>query len=245
MRLSLALLFIVLFMAGCSSVPPKNPDDPWKDYNRDMFAFNDSLDRGIVKPVARAYEEYTPTPINNGISNFFSNLGDVWIGINNTLQGKIGNAFSDAGRFTVNTTIGIFGLFDVASSIGLEKNNEDLGQTLAAWGWEDSRYFVVPFLGPSTVRDFGGSSIESNNAPLEYLTDLSDDELLALTVVDLIDFRAELLATEDALGDVQYGRYELIRDAYMERRRFLIHDGKPPAKQEDDLLNELELLDQL
>src|SRR5665647_608258 len=140
-------------LGGCATTGGGNPDDPLERYNRAMFNFNDGLDKAIIKPVASGYKAVMPEVARTGVTNFFSNLGDIWIGINNILQGKIGAGASDFGRFAINTTAGILGLFDVASNAGLEKHNEDFGQTLGRWGMGSGAYVVLPILGPSNVRD--------------------------------------------------------------------------------------------
>lgn len=142
----------VVLASGCASTP-RNPDDPLEGYNRAMFTFNEKVDKAVLKPVAEAYDYVTPKPVKIGVGNFFSNLADPWIGLNNLLQGKPAEALSDWMRFMVNTVFGFAGLLDIASEAQLPKHDEDFGQTLAVWGVGEGPYFVVPFFGPRTVRD--------------------------------------------------------------------------------------------
>ncbi|MGM0676103.1 MAG: MlaA family lipoprotein [Pseudomonadota bacterium] len=234
-----ALFACALLMTGCATVPPesKDPRDPWEGYNRAMFQFNDAVDRAVLKPVAKGYDKVTPQPVRNSIGNFFSNLGDVHNLANNTLQFKFHDAASDLTRMIMNTSFGLFGLFDVATPMGLEKSNEDFGQTLGTWGVPSGPYFVVPFRGPSTVRDAPAELVDGRIHPLYYHDDVSQRN--SLVALRLVDIRAGLLPTERALEGMATDRYMAIRNAYLDRREYLVTDGAPSDAQRD-MLRELE-----
>lgn len=227
---SVYLLLLVLLLAllgGCASVPgPPDERDPFESYNRAMFTFNDSVDKAVVRPVAQAYKDYMPNIVQTGISNFFDNIGDLTVMVNNLLQFKIENAVSDFGRILWNSTVGIFGLIDVASHMGLQKHDEDFGQTLAVWGVPDGPYIVLPLLGPSNGRDTVG-----------LVGDIYVDPLFAIDentiywgaiVLRFIDTRADLLSASRVLEQAAIDPYIFMRDAYLQHRRNLVYDGNPP-----------------
>ena len=215
-------------LVGCATAGV-NPDDPLEGYNRAMFSFNDTVDKAVLKPVAQGYKAVMPRVARTGVSNFFSNLGDVWIGINNVLQGKLGAGVSDFCRVAVNTTVGILGLIDVASDAGLEKHNEDFGQTLGRWGVGSGAYVVLPFLGASSVRDgFGTLVVDWHGDPLWRVNDIPvRNELYGAR---LIDTRARLLDASNLLEKAALDRYAYTRSAYLQRRRSLVYDGNPPRE---------------
>ncbi|WP_428820410.1 MlaA family lipoprotein [Microbulbifer sp. MCCC 1A16149] len=215
-----------------SSAEEPEDRDPWEGFNRAMFRFNDTADRWFLKPAAVSYRQVTPIFMQTGVSNFFSNLREINNILNDVLQWKWGQAGNDTGRFLVNSTVGLVGLFDVAQHMGLEPSDgEDFGQTLAAWGAPSGPYVVMPFIGPSTVRDVPGVVVEWYTNPLTYVDDTTVE--YSLKVVDLVQFRASLLQAESLL---QGDRYVLMRDAYLQRREFLINDGE----QEDDFGGDLD-----
>ena len=224
----LGLLLLLTALGGCATTGG-NPHDPLEGYNRAMFSFNEGVDKAIVKPVASGYKTVMPEFARTGVTNFFSNLRDPWIGVNNILQGKVGAGASDFGRFAVNTTVGILGLFDVASNAGLEKHNEDFGQTLGRWGVGSGAYVVLPILGPSSVRD--GLSllvVDWRGDPLWYVGNIpTRNELVG---VRLVDNRANLLDTSRLAEEAALDQYAYVRDAYLQRRRSLIYDGDPPPE---------------
>ena len=224
----LLLLGALAALGGCATAGG-NPDDPLEGYNRAMFKFNDGVDKAIIKPVASGYKAVMPEFARTGVTNFFSNLGDVWIGINNVLQGKPRAGASDFGRFAINTTVGIFGLFDVASNAGLDKHNEDLGQTLGRWGVGSGAYVVLPILGPSTVRDgFSRLAVDWHGDPLWYVGNVpTRNELYGVRVVDT---RASLLDASRLAEEAALDQYTYVRSAYLQRRRSLIYDGNPPRE---------------
>ena len=226
--LGVSLLTALVGLGGCATTGG-NPDDPLEGYNRAMFRFNDGVDKAIIKPVASGYKAVMPEFARTGVTNFFSNLGDVWIGVNNMLQGKLGAGASDFGRFAINSTVGILGLFDVASNAGLDKHNEDFGQTLGRWGMGSGAYVVLPILGPSTVRDgISRLAIDWHGDPLWYVGNIpTRNELLGVRAVDS---RANLLDAGRLAEEAALDPYAYVRSAYLQRRRNLIYDGNPPRE---------------
>ncbi len=226
--LRLSLLAALVGLGGCATTGG-TPGDPLEGYNRAMFGFNEGVDKAIIKPLASGYKTVMPEFARTGVTNFFANLGDLWIGINNILQGKVGAGVSDFGRFAMNTTVGILGLFDAASDVGLEKHNEDFGQTLGRWGMGSGAYVVLPILGPSSVRD--GLSllvVDWHGDPLWYMNNIpARNELVALRVVDI---RANLLEASRLAEEAALDHYAYVRDAFLQRRRSLIYDGDAPPE---------------
>ena len=208
-----------------------DPKDPLQAYNRVMFAFNERADQYALKPVAKAYRFITPKPVQFVVGNFFSNLGDLWTGFNNLLQGKGKAAASDTARFFVNSTLGFLGFADVATEMGLEKHNEDLGQTLGWWGVPSGPYFVIPLLGPSTIRDATSRLVDVYGQPFMW-QDGHEALKWSLWTVDKVHTRASLLDAEGALNDAALDKYTLMRDGWLARRRNQVYDGDPPD--EDD-----------
>ncbi|WP_093279793.1 VacJ family lipoprotein [Pseudoxanthomonas sp. CF125] len=195
--------------------------DPWERYNRKMHRFNIAADRSVARPVARAYVKVVPAPVRSGVSNFFDNLGQPATAVNALLQGKVKHSAQALGRFVVNSTIGVAGIFDPASRMKLPERDEDFGQTLATWGWRRSRYFELPFFGPSTVRDAFGIAGDLPLQPLSYVE--ADKVRLGLKAIGLIDMRARLLAF-DSLKDEVIDDYLLVRDTWSQHRNFRIKE---------------------
>jgi phospholipid-binding lipoprotein MlaA len=222
MRKLLAPLVALLFV-GCAAAPQK-PDarDPWERFNRASFAFNDHLDRAVTKPAAKAYKKVMPRFVRTGISNALNNINAPSTIVNDLLQGKFGQAGRDTGRFLLNSTLGLGGLFDPASAAGFDLNDEDFGQTLGAWGVKSGPYVMIPFLGPSTVRDTFARFPDQFTYPVNYLED--DSTRYIIRGVELLDLRADLLDL-DAQLEKSYDRYAFVRNAWLQRREFKVRDG--------------------
>jgi phospholipid-binding lipoprotein MlaA len=234
MRLLTLLLLCISFSAYAAE------EDPWEGWNRDVFTFNETLDKYALKPVAQAYRNVTPVVVDDAITNVFSNLGEPLIVINDVLQGKFLQALSDTGRFIVNSTVGILGIFDVASHIGLAKHAEDFGQTLAYWGVESGPYVMLPVLGPSTLRDTAGFTVDTF-AFLEAdpRTHAIDNSTVYYSTVygQYLDLRADFIPAE---GIITGDRYSFIRSLYLQRRDFLINDGQTSRNEDDDFDEEFD-----
>lgn len=233
----LCLAVLALATSGCATHTHVRPDprDPLEPLNRATFAFNEAFDRALARPVARGYRRITPDPLERSVANFFSNAAYPTVLVNNLLQGKWSAALSDSGRLLLNTTVGFGGLFDPASDIGLARHDEDFGQTLGRWGVPPGAYLVVPFLGPSTLRDGFGSLIDEFTEPRQYLED--DSTRWGLWGGKQLDKRARLLDADAVLaraGD----KYSLIRSAYLQRREFLVRDGDLPEEDLDEFPEE-------
>jgi phospholipid-binding lipoprotein MlaA len=217
-------------LGGCASVG--QPHDPLEPINRAVYQFNDKVDIVVLKPVAQAYREVMPQFVRTGVHNFFSNINDVIVALNNLLQGKFANAVNDFGRIVINTSVGMLGIFDVATPAGLEKNNEDFGQTLGYWGVGSGPYLVLPFFGPSNVRDAVGLFVDFKTDPVTYVDPVRTRNVMWGTRI--VNRRSELLDTTDLLEAAALDPYEFVRDAYFQRRRHLIYDGKPPPEDYED-----------
>jgi phospholipid-binding lipoprotein MlaA len=218
-------------LTGCAT--NGNPRDPLEGLNRGIYHFNDGVDNLIVKPAAIIYRGVVPQFARTGVSNFFANINDVIVALNNLLQGKFTQAISDVGRIAVNTTAGLLGVIDVATEIGLEKHNEDFGQTLGYWGIGDGPYLVLPFLGPSSFRDGAGLLVDFYTDPITYVDPSRDRNILWGT--RFLSRRTELLDTSTILDTAALDPYEFLRDAYLQRRRNLVYDGNPPPGKDDDI----------
>ena len=225
MKSVLAAFGLSCVMLFSQSVFAATEEDPWEGFNRAMFSFNDGLDSVLLKPVAEGYKAVTPTPVQKGVSNVFSNLGEIGNFSNNLLQGKWDATASSFFRFVINSTAGWFGIFDVASELGLKRYEEDFGQTLGYWGVSSGPYLVLPFLGPSTVRDAGGLAVDYSNYDVTDELGLNHDERWTMRGVDVVETRARLLSVE---GLVFGDRYSFIRDVYLQTRVNDVYDGQPP-----------------
>lgn len=229
----LAWLAAVLWLSGCASVNgPPDSQDPWERFNRTMYNFNDKFDRAVLKPVAKGYRAVTPDPAEKGIGNFFSNLDDVIVIANDIVQFKPLQALSDTGRFLVNSTLGIAGLFDVATPIGLKKHDEDFGQTLGRWGVGQGPYLVLPFLGSSSVRDGIGLVTDQRINPVREVE--NSDTRAGLYLLNIVSLRAGLLEAGDIVDEAAYDPYIFIRELYLQRRQNLVYDGSPPVDPMDE-----------
>ena len=225
---AIAIALATLCMAGCASQNAKSkpdPRDPWERVNRVSYNVTDKLDRAVVKPAAKGYKAVTPDFVETGVSNFFDNITYPRVFLNDLLQAKFNSALHDTGRFLLNTTIGVGGLFDPATSAGLEKNDEDFGQTLGKWGMPSGPYVFIPLLGPSTVRDAFGRIPDQFTDPSIYID--SSSVRYGLLGLELLDGRARLLEAEKALNGV-YDRYAILRSVYLQQREYKVHDGDVP-----------------
>ena len=216
---------MALTFAG-SVVAEDNPRDPYEGFNRAMFSVNEAVDKALIKPLGQAYDKAAPLPVKASVGNFFGNTGDLWIGVNSAMQGKFADAGIDAGRLLINSTVGILGLFDVASELGLEKHDEDFGQTLAVWGVADGGFLYWPIIGPRTLRDTAGWGADSFADPVRYVRPVTvRNSMNALRVVDI---RASLLPADKVVEEAALDKYAYVRDAYLQRRRSQVFDGRPP-----------------
>lgn len=222
-------------LTACSNVPNKNPADPFESFNRGMYSFNDKVDKGIAKPLAKGYSAVMPETAQIMVSNFFSNLDDVLVTMNDLLQFKLTQGISDGMRVLVNTTIGIGGLIDVASD-RLPKHNEDFGQTLGYWGFGDGPYLVLPFLGSSTLRDALGIYPDSLVSPISNTQHIRTRNQLVLTKT--INRRAQLLVNERLVDEAALDRYQFLRDSYLANRKNLVYDGNPPREKYEEFDDE-------
>jgi len=227
MRLLAALGLMVL--AGCASTgEERDPRDPFEGFNRGVTKFNDTFDEYLARPVARGYVKVLHQEIRSRIANFFSNLADPFIGVNNFLQGKFENGVNDLARFAFNSTIGLLGIHDVASEMGLEKHNEDFGQTFGRWGAGPGPYLVLPVLSSSTVRDTIGLGLDWTFDPLSDVRPINLRN--SLVVLRGVNLRADLLEASRILEEAALDKYVFQRDAYLQRRQSLVYDGKPPRE---------------
>jgi phospholipid-binding lipoprotein MlaA len=219
-----------LLAAGCGSAPTRY--DPLEPVNRAVFKFNDKADQFVLKPVAQAYKTVAPVPVRKGISNFFGNIADLLTGVNNMLQGKPAQAGDDFGRVMLNSSFGLGGLIDIASEVGIDKHDEDLGQTFGVWGMGPGPYLVLPLLGPSSVRDGMGTLVQGYADPVTNIHDVGWRN--SLWGLRFVDARAQYLGTEGLLEEAALDKYTFVRRAYLQRRRNLVYDGKPPPENESD-----------
>lgn len=233
------LALCALLLGGCASVPEdaRSEADPWESMNRPLFAFNRGLDKVTTKPLAKGYDKVVPRPARKGITNFFKNLRTPASSINNFLQGKPKRGFSELGRFVFNSTLGVGGIFDIATAGGLEAHPEDFGQTAAVWGIPNGPYVMMPILGPSTLRDALLFPLSIVSDPLYYYDNTSvRDKLVVLRVIET---RARLLPLESTLEESK-DPYLTLRESYLQNREFEIYDGEPPEDDEfyDEFLEE-------
>jgi phospholipid-binding lipoprotein MlaA len=237
---AIAIIAILLTAAGCAATPGRTrSDDPWEGANRGIYKFNDTLDRAALKPVAKGYRAITPRWLRTGVGNFFSNLSYPATVVNQFLQGKPGTGVRDAGRFLLNSTIGVGGLLDVATPLGLVANDEDFGQTLAVWGVGSGPYITMPLFGPSSLRDAPSRVFDYFLGPLEYMHIPWEAEW-GLRGIDIVHTRSELLPLDATLQSA-FDPYAFVRDAWVQQREFAIYDGNPPPETLEDFSDEEEL----
>jgi phospholipid-binding lipoprotein MlaA len=228
----ISAILISMLLSGCAGTQNRHTDpenDPWEGFNRKVFAFNNSLDK-VVRPIAVGYDTVMPDPFQRGVGNFFRNLDSPVTFVNQVLQGKFRQSGSSVGRFLINSTIGLLGFFDVATKMGIPYYNEDLGQTLAKWGYHDSRYLMLPIFGPSTLRDGVGRYTDSYYHPVGRAIHGRNE--WGYWIVRGIDQRARYLSQDAELGQA-YDPYVLMRDVWIQNRQYQIYDGDPPMADYD------------
>ena len=246
--LLLATLLATFVLAGCATTPATatatagsasaptmaaSASDPWENWNRKVYAFNDVIDAAVLKPVAEAYRKVLPELVRTGISNVFGNIGDVWSTVNNLLQGKLQFSLEMGMRVATNTLFGLGGLLDPASEMGLKRRYEDFGQTLGRWGVGTGPYVVLPLLGPSTLRDTGALVLDRKASASTLAT--NSNASLGITTLELVSVRSSLLSTTKLIDDAALDKYTFIREAYLARRLDAVLDGAsaPVADQGD------------
>jgi phospholipid-binding lipoprotein MlaA len=222
---------LAVALAGCTTIResrggPGQRLDPWENWNRKVFNFNEDLDRAVLKPVATVYSDILPQPVRRGVTNFFANFADAWSAINNMLQGKFTLGFEDVTRVTTNSLFGMAGVFDVAAEMGLDRHYEDFGQTLGHYGVGAGAYVVLPVLGPSTVRDAGALVLDLRATPAIIVDETNT--AIGLGLLQLINTRASLLGATRVIDEISLDKYTFVRDAYLQRRRSLVFDGDVP-----------------
>ncbi len=228
------LLVVMAWLGGCATIAT-DPRDPWEGWNRNVQSFNDGVDEYFLTPVAEGYDWLMPSFASQGVSNFFNNLGAIRVTLNDFLQFKFAQGGEDFTRFLINTTLGVGGLFDVATELDFEKHEEDFGQTLGAWGMPSGPYIVLPILGPSTARGSLGLVGDAATYPVAYVNALAI--ALGLTGSTIIDKKASDLSSSRIVNEAALDRYEFLRNAYLQRRAYLIRDGSP-SLEDDELLDE-------
>ena len=242
--LLLSTLVISITLSGCASTGKSVPEqnDPWSGWNRGTQTFNDNLDKAVLKPVAKGYQWITPEFVSEGVTNFFSNINDIGVTVNDLLQFKLTQTSMDAGRFLVNTTAGVGGFIDVATMIDLPKHKEDFGQTLGYWGVPSGPYLVLPFFGPSSPRDTFGLVGDALFNPLTYVSVFGGAAANAASagsrVLDITDKRANLMTTEKIVDEGAVDRYDFIKNSYEQHRDYYIHDGNPLENADPDIIDE-------
>jgi phospholipid-binding lipoprotein MlaA len=224
-----------MLLSGCVTVTAENAEDPYEDFNRSMYAFNDGLDRSIVEPVAKGYRAITNEPIRGGVNNFLDNLGEPVTFANEVLQGKIGNAAGTVGRFVVNTTVGIAGIFNPAEAIGIKRTDEDFGQTLGVWGVPAGPYLVLPFIGPSSPRDGFGTLADFFVDPVNYVEFDKDNEIrFGFAIANGLVAREEAIETFDTVRE-QVDPYTTVRRFYVRSRAAAIGSSEPELRTIEDV----------
>ncbi len=223
---ALSVGMVLMAVQGCATQQPADPIDPLESFNRGVFAFNEGLDKAVLKPAATVYRDVTPQLVRTGVGNFLGNLDDAWSAINSLLQFKLRAGVDNFMRFGVNTTFGLFGILDVASEMRIDRHSEDFGQTLGSWGMGTGPYLVLPIFGPSTLRDTAALPVDFGGDLASRTSDIRTRN--SLRVLNVIDTRASLLGLSSALDEVALDKYSFARDAYLQRRRNAVYDGNPP-----------------
>ncbi|MGI9237430.1 MAG: MlaA family lipoprotein [Woeseiaceae bacterium] len=239
---AVAVLVLTVMMGGCASIPPeqRSEDDPWEGLNRPIYSVNRTFDKLTLKPLAKGYQKVLPSPVRTGVRNFMKNLVTPRSAVNNFLQGKPAHGFGELGRFVLNSTLGIGGLFDFAAANGIEAHREDFGQTAAVWGVPNGPYVMVPFLGPLTLRDAILLPIDTASNLLYHYDNTSvRDKLWILRAIEL---RERFLVAEKLLDDSK-DPYITLRESVLQAREFAIYDGNPPEDDDfyDDIIEDEEM----
>jgi len=236
--LLLSNLLIAFLLNGCATEQTQ-PKDEWEGWNRSVHGFNEDLDKAVLKPVAKGYQEWVPEPVNEGITNFFGNITDIGVTFNDLFQLKMLQGGMDLSRFLINTTAGVGGFFDVASKLDLPKHNEDFGQTLGFWGVPSGNYMVLPFFGPSSPRDAAGLLGDALLNPLTYVSfgagAAVSGAVTGAKAVDVTDTRSDLLTSEKIVDEAATDRYDFIKNAYLQNREYQVYDGNPPEQNAADI----------
>lgn len=232
----LALCAQLAMLGACTTIKaaragPGQRLDPWENWNRKVFAFNEGLDDKVLRPVATAYVDVVPQPVRSGVGNFFGNVQDAWSAVNNLLQGKVEKSMQDVMRVGTNTLFGLFGVIDVATEMGFDHQYEDFGQTLASWGVGAGAFVMLPVLGPSSVRDTAALPLDRAASPALLINGGATQA--GITTLQLINTRASLLGATKIIDEISLDKYTFIRDAYLQRRRSLVFDGDVPDKPDD------------
>lgn len=228
----IAVVAMLAMAGGCATTGSADPRDPMEGFNRSMHGFNKFMDKAVFDPVGKVYKTVVPNPLDRGITNFFNNIGEITVFANNVLQFKLARAASDAARFVVNSTLGIGGLFDVATGMGLVRHHEDFGQTLGHWGIGSGPFLVAPFLGPTSFRDALGFGVDTFLNPITYVD--PDATRAGLMSLNYIDFKTDNKGARNLIGEASVDEYEFLKNAYLERRRGLVSDGAAGPEPEQD-----------
>ena len=227
MKAPLTTALAALLLAGCATTAPppdeRHPRDPWEPYNRNMFKFNSAVDRAVIRPLAVGYGEITSEPVRRSIRNFFTNIRSPVVMANLVLQGRPGDAGTQLGRFFINSTVGLAGLFDLAGDAGMPEFDEDFGQTMAVWGWEDSRFFILPLFGPSTLRD-GLGRVPDGYADVAWRWTL-EETTYGLIGLNVVQFRYSMLPLDEDIRSA-YDPYPFMRDGWLQRRKHAVTNGQ-------------------
>lgn len=234
LRLASVSAVVVLFTA-CATVPgapPPPKEDPWENFNRKVYNFNEAVDTAVLKPVAEAYRKVVPQLVRTGVSNVLGNVGDVWSAANHLLQGKVHMGLDMGMRVLTNTVFGLGGLLDPATEMGLTRRSEDFGQTLGRWGLGPGPYLILPLLGPSTLRDSGALLIDRQASVSSFIS--NNQAAYGVTVLEVVNLRASLLGASQLLDAVALDKYSFLRQAYLSRRLDAIYDGAPPMDNFDE-----------
>jgi phospholipid-binding lipoprotein MlaA len=228
MRILSALCLAVL-VTGCATAPQTSARDPWEGFNRSVYQFNEKVDLVVVKPVAEVYQNITPQPVRTGVKNFFGNLSDVWSTVNSALQLKPAQTVDNLLRVLINSTLGLYGVLDIATEMQLERHTEDFGQTLGHWGVPSGPYLVLPIMGPSTLRDTASLSVDTQGNLVRQLEHVPTRNSLLFT--SAVDKRARYLGAGERLDELALDKYIFVRDVYLQKRLSDVWDGDPPDAQ--------------